>query len=310
MNKKKAGRARKKARGNVWRSNDWILTSSNSKDITVLQGKTKTFFKWGDGFEAFVKAHSPCQIFIKSDFFSDNSEDFDKGLTLAETLGTKVWATDAEEFAREKKRLLSNPQTRAHFETLKASFYRATDSTDWTDQWEFVQSGMKERGVLIGEYFAELKQGTLAFEFFQRALNSPKKHFDEDLLLDFRDKGTVFDMGDEVLFVLTDSSALYPGLPQAKENGTSEERRAYKHLQETWDQYSEATDLARQKNITMHAGPRMTLRLQQWALYGGAGGELAQKILSLFPAPSAPNKQLLHIQPVPAEAPAVLAASA
>jgi hypothetical protein len=88
--------AQKQAR----RKEDWCLAGSNNKDITVVRGDGDEFVKWKKGFVAFVKAHSPCRIFIKSDFLNVNREDFDSGLALADALGTEILEIDADAFAK------------------------------------------------------------------------------------------------------------------------------------------------------------------------------------------------------------------
>ena len=273
----------------------WILTGSGNEDITALRQKDETLVKWGKGFEAFIKAHSPCQIYTKSDFLSDSPEERDSGIALARKLGTEVWECDAEEFAKEKERMLRDPEMRAKIEAKVPSCPHHANLNS-IEEWEWIQSEMKERGVQIGSYFLEPKPGTFAFEFFRRSnrqlgLEETWEDSFGDAIKDYKNKLAGFDLGTELLFVFDDSSALYPALPQAKENGTPGEQHAYQHLQETWDEYSKVTDLARQRGITMYAGPGMTLRLQQWALHGGPGGELAQKTLGLFATTADEPKQ-------------------
>jgi hypothetical protein len=117
----------------------WCLAGSN-RNFCYVQGKRQNpqdpsensgeFSYWTRGFAAFVQAKSPCRIFIQSDFLRDSPKEFNKGLALADTLGTEVLGIDAQEFAKEKKRMLRDPETRAKIKAIE---------TETASQEQYVQ---------------------------------------------------------------------------------------------------------------------------------------------------------------------------
>src|SRR5260370_42342070 len=74
---------------------------------------------------------------------------------------------DAEVFAREKEQMLRDPKRRAEIEAKVASCLHHANLIS-VEEWEPIQSEMKERGVQIDRYFLEPKPGTFAFDVFQR----------------------------------------------------------------------------------------------------------------------------------------------